>query len=122
MCLWGDPMRMPLEPRNRLLCERLESATAITEDIGMFSDGGYASRYGVTFGAQVRAFGRESQYWGPGRPAADPALGRSPRHIGYEAVTIHTAELWALILALRWRRTDRWNLLVPDRSALFAVM
>ena len=46
----------------------------------------------------------------------------SPLRLGYEPAGVHEAELAAMLAALRWRRSDGWNLLVVDRSSLCTAL
>ena len=48
--------------------------------------------------------------------------GKLPRRFGLENTSIHTSDFFAMLVALRWRRPDRWNLLVLDRSSLFPLL
>ena len=47
---------------------------------------------------------------------------RLPTRFGYEACTIHTAELVAMTASLRWRNDAGWNRFVFDRSVFFNAL
>ena len=49
-------------------------------------------------------------------------MARLPDRFGYEKSTVHTAELTAMLTALRWRRRGQWNIFVGDRRALFDAL
>ena len=90
-------------------------------DYALYSDGGDSG--GVcTYSAQARAFGPLGGYWERSRQVSVPILGRLPERYGYEASGVHLAEFVGMLCALRWRRPGDWNLLVCDRSALFAAL
>ena len=118
---WENPLSPSADARSTTLDGRVGLWWDETE-VGLFGDVGFYRRRGATFAAQARAFGTLENYWLASRPAADMTASRMPARYGYEAPTIHTAELAALIASLRWRRPGCWNLFVGDRSALFSAM
>ena len=120
--MWEDPLQAPPDPRSMALLGRLARTDECAAEVGLYGDGGFTAGAGATFAAQVRAFGGIGSLWDESRPIADTVSSRMPWRIGHEKVTIHSAELSALVCALRWSQPGHWNLVVADRSALFSVM
>ena len=90
--------------------------------LGLYGDGGYNSSDGATFSGQAVLFGSGERYWEESVSACRPVANKLPQRYGYECSSVHNAELAAMVSALRWRRRDRWNVFVGDRSALFAAL
>ena len=88
----------------------------------LYGDGGFTRGEGATYSAQPRHLGPHDNYWHTSSAASEPVSARLPVHYGYEGITIHCAEMMALLAALRWRQPGRWNCFVGDRSALFQVL
>ena len=88
----------------------------------MFGDCGYDHGDGATFSLQIRYFCPDSQYFITSGGCERPVVSRLRRRYGYEDSTVHTAELAAMVAALRWRTPGAWNMFVGDRSALFDAL
>ena len=116
---WEEPDSIGADPRSRHLDSTLHGLAGL--DMGLFADGG-ADAATCTFAGQARSFGVDDRYWEESHSVMPQLRGRLPRRWGWEDTTIHTAEFFAMLVALRWRRLNAWNLLVVDRSALFPVL
>ena len=103
---WEDPWL--------LSCDCRESA--------LFGDGSFSLAHGASYCCQSRGFGSQDAYWLSASWASTPISGRLPRRFGWETCTVHTAELFAALCSLQFRRPGCWHLLVFDRSALFSCI
>ena len=117
---WEDPWRQGVDPRSHYLDKVVMVAAA--EDIALYGDGGYSKASGASFASQGRAFGPTGRYWEEAGWCTLPVMFRFPLYYGYDIATIHTAELAAMVSALRWRRLGAWNLYVGDRSSIFGTI
>ena len=91
-------------------------------DFGMYSDGGMLNVGSCTFSSQARSFGGAGDYWDSSLACTARLTSRLPLRLGHETVGVHEAEMAAMLTALRWRRSEGWNLLVVDRSSLCNVL
>ncbi|CAE7837193.1 unnamed protein product [Symbiodinium sp. CCMP2592] len=112
----------PQDPSNDLRSQHLDSKQQILPnvDIGLFADGG-ANGEATVAACQARAFAGP-HYWNTASAAGPQLAVRLPARYGWEHTTVHTAELLAMLAALRWRRPGAWNLLVLDRASLFPLL
>ena len=81
------------------------------------SGGSHHPRLGITYAAEIRAFGVGPAYHSHTSSLGRQIIGRLPERYGHESSTIHTAEVIGALIALRGHRTGSQNLLVVDRSA-----
>ena len=121
-CAWEDPWRPDADQRSHILDAAGDERLWGLEGGAMFGDGGFALACGGLFSAQARVFGQLDQYWDDSTPAAAAVACRTPARYGFESVTVHCAEMAALVAALRWRQRGAWNMFVGDRSAFFAAL
>lgn len=116
---WDDPWSEAADPRSQFLDE---AHASFTQDFGIYGDGGALSCGHASFSAQARAFGQADRYWDDSGEVSSAVASRLPVQYGSVVSTVHVAELFSLLVGLRWCRADAWNLLVFDRSALFSVL
>ena len=116
---WEDPWHPDADARSAVL---LHPVPTPNEDFVLFGDGGFKSGVGATFACQARGFGSSTDYWGSASWVSDQFSGRLPSRFGWEHASIHTAELFSLVAALRFRKLGEWHLLAFDRMALFHVL
>ena len=119
---WDDPWNDASDPRSQVL-DQAQSPGFGTQDFGIYGDGGALSSGEASFCAQARAFGHRGHlYWDGSGEVSTAVAARLPLQYGSAASTVHVAELFSLLVGLRWCLVDNWNLLVFDRSALFSVL
>ena len=115
---WDNPLNPGSDHRSLLLDSR--QLVLPSAELALFSDGG-ANTEGTTAACQARALGGP-QYWRSAAAVGPQLSVRLPARFGWEHTTVHTAELLAMLAALRWRRPGEWNLLVLDRASLFPLL
>ena len=109
------------DPRSRFLDAVAEPFPG-SWDFAVFGDGSALPHGPSSFCSQARSFGRSGAYWEPGPLASSRVAARLPTRFGSSTTSIHVAELFSLLVGLRWCCSDSWNLLVFDRSSLFSVL
>lgn len=119
---WEDPSSLSADPRSLVLDAVCPVPCSASADTFLCGDGGYTPACGASFSGGVHAFGAPGAYFDSSREAVAPVSARMPMRYGFEAASVHTAELAALVASLRWRQLGGWNMYVGDRSAVFHVM
>ena len=117
---WESPDYLEADARARHLDATIEGFHQ-NEEFAMYADGGEDDNC-CTFAAQARGFMPAESSWDVTGRVLPQVRGKLPRRYGWEHTNIHTAEFFAMLIALRWSRPDRWNLLVVDRSSLFPLL
>ena len=117
---WEFPDDALVDARSRHL-DAVIAGFHQNEDCAMFADGGEDSTC-CTYSGQARGFSPAESSWTVTGRVMPQICGKLPRRFGWENTNIHTSEFLAMLVALRWRRPDRWNLLVLDRSSLFPLL
>ena len=106
-----------------LRCNHLDAPCSTRDcEFALYGDGGYDAKLGAAFSAQVRYFQDGPLYFESSIYSERPVASRLPHRYGYEESTVHTAELSAMIAAMRWVVPDAHNMFVGDRSALFSAL
>ena len=106
-----------------LRCSHLDAACSIRDDeFAVYGDGGYDAKVGASFAAQARYFQDGPLYFEKSILSERVVASRLPVRFGYEESTVHTAELSAMIAAMRWVAPGKHNMFVGDRSALFSSL
>ena len=95
---------------------------SMDQDVALYGDGSFINRGCATYSAQPIKFGNGVQYFDKAEPMCAASMACLPERFGYEKTTVHTAELSAMLVSLRWRRLCQWNLFVGYRSALFSAL
>ena len=115
---WDDPQ----DPSNDLRSQHLDNRQQVlpNTDLALFADGG-ANAEATVAACQARAFAG-AHYWTTASEVGPQLAVRLPARYGWEHTTVHTAELLAMLAALRWRRPGEWNLIVLDRASLFPLL
>lgn len=120
-CAWDNPWSAESDPRTSFLEEAQDPGFG-SSDYGIYGDGSTLACGASSFCAQARSFGDEGLFWETGQQVTSFVAARLPRQFGSVPTTIHVAELFSLLVGLRWCKPDAWNLLVFDRSSLFSVL
>ena len=118
---WAKPWASRMDSRSAYLDAPTELPLD-DWDFGMYSDGGMLNAGNCTFSCQARSFGGAGDYWETSHACTERIISRLPLRLGHEPAGVHEAELAAMLAALRWRRSDGWNLLVVDRSSLCTAL
>ena len=111
---WEDPQ----DPSNDLRSQHLDSRQQVLPNTDLARG---ANAEATVAACQARAFAG-SHYWTTASEVGPQLAVRLPARYGWEHTTVHTAELLAMLAALRWRRPGEWSLLVLDRASLFPLL
>ena len=86
----------------------------------MHVDGGQDASC-CTYAGQARSLSVEGSSSDASGRAMPQVRGKLPYRYGWECTNIHTSELFAMLVVLRWRRLNRWNPLLTTEALLSLI-